>query len=277
MLNRAYAKINLYLDVLGRFGKYTKIRTVLTEIDLYDELEIEINRSGKLDFFCDNPILENKENLVMKVAKQMKKRWNINLGASINLKKNIPISAGLGGGSSDAATAMLMLKKLWDIRIDKESLLKFAAIFGCDIPFFLFGGSCIGLKTGTDIIPIDTIEIKNILVVNPGIEISSESAYLLVDNYCQTNGWNKFLSSKDIRFSYNALQIGVEKKYPVIRQILKDMIDIGAINSILSGSGSSVIGFFNSYNELKKNEKIFKEKGFWTYKTKTKRRNNEYY
>ena len=136
------AKINLHLEVIGkREDGYHELAMIMQNIDLSDYLEFEINNEGliKLDSDCNDLSLTN-DNLIVKSANLLRKKSNRNYGANIFLRKNIPIGAGLAGGSSNAAATLIGLNKLWDLNLDQETLCSLASTLGSDIPFFINGG-----------------------------------------------------------------------------------------------------------------------------------------
>ncbi len=268
---KAYAKINLYLDTLCKGAKFTKIRTIFAQIDLYDTLSAQTNRSGKINFGCSHANLQSSDNLVVKVAQYLKSRYKVDKGADIYLHKQIPVAAGLGGGSSDAATTLLMLDKEWDLGLSTRQLDEAAALFGSDINFFLRGGVCLGQDRGQEVSKLALEGIDNILLVNPQVAISSKEAYHNVKSYGKTKGFEKFIASADVNYCYNGLQAGVEELYPIVGECLQGLLAQGAQNAILSGSGATVIGFFKDPTSLTKAENYFKDKKFWTLITKTGR------
>ena len=214
-----------------------------------------------------------KENLIYKVALFIKDKYEVTDGVDIVLEKNIPISAGLGGGSSNAAQTILALSDLWDLSLKEIEMQKIAENFGSDINFFLRGGSALGEGRGEIVKSIDYIEIDNILLVNPGFEIPSKEAYEVVNISKKENtDWKKLMHFKDTSYCYNKLEEGVCEKYPVIKQIIKYLQNNGANMAILSGSGATVIGFCPDRKTVEKLSKYYSKKGYWNYITKTKRR-----
>jgi len=269
---KAHAKINLFLDAIEKGENYTKIRTIFTEISLHDELRFESNRSGEIELNCNAKQISCESNLVFRIASYLKKTYKIKQGIKITLKKNIPIASGLGGGSSNAACTLLALEDLWELNLSEHKRNSIASSFGSDINFFLEGGAGIGRDRGQKISCIDLGKIENILLVNPNIQISSKLAYDSVQNYGKSDTWQKFIDFGDIRDCYNALEQGVTQKYPVIGSLISSLEQKGAIKVILSGSGATVIGFFDSKEKSIKAKNHFEKNFFWTYLTKTVRR-----
>ncbi len=268
LTGNAYAKINLYLDTLSRGEQYTEIRTIFAEIDLHDVLRVERNRSGEVGFGCDDKQLQTEENLVCRVAKYLQDRFEVSWGVDIFLQKNIPVAAGLGGGSSDAAKILTMLNDEWDLDLSFDEQNEIASLFGSDINFFLHGGTCIGTGRGEKISKIDLVVNDKILLINPNVPISSREAYQAVENFEATENFDKFINSADTKFCYNALQAGVERLYPIIKESVNGLLDSGATSAILSGSGATIIGFFDDMSSLSLANNYFKKKNFWTSITK---------
>ena len=136
------AKVNLHLEVVGkREDDFHELAMIMQNIDLADYLEFERNDEGfiKLESEC-NDLSLSKDNLIVKAANLLRKKLNINLGANIFLRKNIPIGAGLAGGSSNAAATLIGLNKLWDLKLDYETIFSLAKKLGSDVPFFINGG-----------------------------------------------------------------------------------------------------------------------------------------
>ena len=171
------AKINLFLHVKGkRSDGYHDIITVFQMIDLWDQ--IVLKRSQNLDVICSNPeIPSGQENLIYKAMLKIKEHSGYKHGAKITLIKDIPVAAGLGGGSSDASAALFGLNILWGLGYDNERLKSFARELGSDIPFFLNGPAAIGYNRGEELIPLDNNTDYWFLITNPGIPVSTAWAY----------------------------------------------------------------------------------------------------
>ncbi len=151
----APAKINLVLEVLGkRDDGYHEIRSLVQTISLCDVLEFELADGIFLE--CDEPSLETSDNLVIKAAELLREISGLHKGARIKLEKRIPWSAGLGGGSSDAAATLLALNKLWDLKLEASNLAQMAAKLGSDVPFFIYGGAALMEGRGEKVTPLMT-------------------------------------------------------------------------------------------------------------------------
>jgi 4-diphosphocytidyl-2-C-methyl-D-erythritol kinase len=269
---KSFAKINLYLDTLNkRDDDFTEIRTVFSEIDLYDTINFALTKNGDIKILTDIIELSTEKNLIYKVAIFLQNTYEVKFGVEIELIKNIPIAAGLGGGSSNAAYTILALNELWDLKISEEEMHDIAAKFGSDINFFLRGGAATGFGRGEIIKPVEIEPIEHVLLVNPGFPISSGEAYGAVLKYQKTKNWDLLLESGDPKYCFNALEDGVCRSFPEIQNILNELNGFNAMKSMLSGSGATVIGFFPDFSSTKQAEEFFKKKGYWTYITKTKK------
>ncbi len=256
----APAKINLGLQVLNkRPDGYHEINTILHTIGLSDEIEMEISDNISLITIPSLGIAEN-DNLVFKAAKLLKERYKIKSGVQIILKKNIPMGAGLGGGSSDAASALLGLAKLWQIEKNYDELHDLAAMLGSDVPFFLKKGTALASGRGGQLEYFDFVLPYWILLVNPGIHVSTAKAYqslkrgsgsgLPIDyksaltGLAGNPGGNREYSIRQILT--NDFEGPVFARHQELAGIKKSLYDCGAVLALMSGSGSSVFGLFGS-------------------------------
>jgi len=174
------AKINLHLEVIGkREDGFHELAMIMQNIDLSDYLEFQINNEGliKLESDC-NYLSLSSDNLIVKSANLLKKKLNIDFGANIFLRKNIPIGAGLAGGSSNAAATLIGLNKLWDLNLDQEKLCSLASTLGSDIPFFINGGIQLCFGRGEILERLDsTLKYGVILLKNPNVSVSTAESY----------------------------------------------------------------------------------------------------
>jgi len=269
---RSHAKINLFLDILKkRDDGYHDIRTIFSEIELSDKISFTLTKKDNVSILTNKYFVSVKDNLIYKVALFIKNRYNVSSGALIELEKNIPIAAGLGGGSNAAAT-IKALSQLWDLSLTLSEMHEIAANFGSDINFFLEGGCKLGLGRGEEIHDLAWQEIDNIFLVNPGFPVSSGEAYKAAKIIGENNKtWQHLLASSDLRYCYNALQKGVCDLYPTIAEIIDYLENNGAIKTILSGSGATIIAFCPDDKTASKFADFYNEKNYWNYITKTKR------
>ena len=286
---RSYAKINLFLDVHGKIEHgYHEITTLFSEINLYDTITFHLTSNSDILIMSDVENLLGQNNLIYKVGIYIQSRYSVQRGALVELKKNIPIAAGLGGGSSNAAASINAFSDLWELNLSKEEKHEIARQFGSDINFFLEGYQAIGTGRGDVITPLEEITfIDNILLVNPNFAISAKEAYeawselqMTVTDDREFNSQHTTHNTQHLTINYqlstinffNALEPGISKKYPIIKEIIDKLHDMGAKKAMLSGSGPTIIAFYETKNECKKAQKYFLGQGFWTCITSTKRR-----
>ncbi|MBZ5499013.1 MAG: 4-(cytidine 5'-diphospho)-2-C-methyl-D-erythritol kinase [Acidobacteriia bacterium] len=251
---RSFAKVNLALAVLGkRADGYHEIRTVFQSITLHDELEIQ--PSPRLELCCRNlAAVPTEENTVWRAATALARAGSPASGARICLKKQIPPGSGLGGGSSNAAAALLGLCRFWHLEVPPAELHALAATIGSDVPFFLQGGTALGIGRGEEIYPLPELRPAHLVVVYPGIQISTAAAYqslsLLLTSRQNANKIQDFCGRlKDGSGCpaeiFNDFETSILPAYPAVKEAKHFLNQRGATATLLSGSGSSVFGFFS--------------------------------
>ena len=177
LTTKAYAKLNLSLEVLGkREDGFHEIRSILQTIDLWDMVSFEISDSIKIA--CDVPELNNQTNIAYKAVSRLKQLSQSEFGIDINIKKGIPIAGGLGGGSSDAAVSLRAANKLWELGLTQKQLALVAGDLGSDVPFFLHGGTCFASGKGEQVTPLPGISEQYIFLVNPEHKLSNKTPFL---------------------------------------------------------------------------------------------------
>ncbi|MEW6006058.1 MAG: 4-(cytidine 5'-diphospho)-2-C-methyl-D-erythritol kinase [Stygiobacter sp.] len=255
---KAPAKINIGLKVISkRRDGYHNLSTLFYPInDLYDVLKFEL--AENFSFQCDNPNIPNDDNnLVVKAKNILEKESKKRLNVKIELLKNIPSEAGLGGGSSDAAATLISLNELYSLNFRYEKLLELALDLGSDVPFFIKAKPAIGKSRGEILEQIDFEINKPILIVNPKIKISTKEAFSFVKSSNQEIEFNNFLTNHKNDFnSYknifeNDFENYVFEKYPEIKIIKEKMYKNGALFSSMSGTGSTVYGIFPDVQKIK--------------------------
>ncbi len=254
----AFAKINWGLRVIGRRGDgYHEIDTVFQTISLHDTIIITPTEKNDIVLSCDDRSLPSDErNLVWRAASALRGRCSIQKGARIRLEKRVPVHAGLGGGSSDAAVTLLGLAYLWNATISESDLLELAAGLGADVPVFLYGGTARGTGTGTEIAPLRDAADKFLLVVKPNANISTSKAYEALNAAALTTSeGNNILSSSQGSdfsggFSSDALQNDFAavafQLEPEIKRARVALMKAGASAALLAGSGAAVFGIFDN-------------------------------
>ena len=283
------AKINLHLEVLGkRKDGYHELAMLMQSINLEDYLEIELNASGRINLSSNNTELDlEDDNLIMKTANILRSYYpHRNLGANIFLNKNIPIGAGLAGGSSNAAATLIGLNKLWALNLDQSTLAKFALKLGSDVPFFLEGGSqyCFGRGEILEKYRFDS-RFFLIILKNPKVSLSTSEIYkkyfdkfqgTYLSNEMQYEGKRNNLRSIDFTYDNflnrrikirNDLQKIVQNENKSVSDALTLFSQIEeCICFSMSGSGPSCYGLFNNYEIAKKvyekNKKLFLSYGY---------------
>ncbi|MBI2656419.1 4-(cytidine 5'-diphospho)-2-C-methyl-D-erythritol kinase [Candidatus Woesearchaeota archaeon] len=264
----SYAKINLFLKIGKKLSSgYHNIQGVMQRIELSDSLSIEPINEDKVIVECTNKELENENNLAYKAALLLKKKFKVRHGVRIFIEKNIPIEAGLGGGSSDAATALLNLNKLWGLKLKERQLVELAAQLGSDVPFFIGENAALVEGIGDEIKRIKKSFSINIILINPGFRVSTKWAYSAFDKQkpriktkADIKNLIKAIEKKDIKEIANNLHNDFEaivtKKYKVINEIKNNLLRNDALNACVSGSGPTVFGIYNSIYEAR--EAFFK-------------------
>jgi 4-diphosphocytidyl-2-C-methyl-D-erythritol kinase len=260
---RAYAKINLCLDVVGkRPDGYHELRTIFQAISLHDTLDLSFTPGGdefNFEMECSDPSLPlNQENLVFRAVDAIRSEFGIRGSISASLRKRIPIARGLGGGSSDAAAALLGMLKLTKEDLPLERLLEIASGLGADVPFFLFGGRALGVGRGDEIYPLPDGPERVVLVVSPGnISVSTKDAYEWISqraseqltnrkNVPRIFGFCALCWSRQGAGVSNDFEGPVFSRHARLREIRDALLQGGAAEAALAGSGSAVFGIFRN-------------------------------
>jgi 4-diphosphocytidyl-2-C-methyl-D-erythritol kinase len=251
---RSPAKINLFLRVLGkRPDGYHEIETVFQEIDLADEIILRQSGGGKSLKVEGAPEIETDSNLVFKALKWLEGLSCQSFDVDIELRKNIPLAAGLGGGSSNAAALILGMKRLFDLEwLDIEAIMPVAATVGADVPFFFFGGSAIGEGIGERLTRIFLDQPPKILLVNPGFPVSTAGIFKEISKTLTGAMRPGILhglygEGRDARnFLHNDLQTVAERLHPGISDVLEAIRGVGIDKPVMSGSGPTVFGFIEN-------------------------------
>jgi 4-diphosphocytidyl-2-C-methyl-D-erythritol kinase len=252
---RTPAKVNLSLRVLGRRADgFHELDTVFQAIDLWDRLEMTAGDELKLT--CDLPELScDRDNLVLRAAELLLTRHGEgSRGGTIHLSKAIPVSGGLGGGSSDAAAALVLCSRFWGLHLERPELVELAAELGADVPFFLHGGTARGLGRGDLIEPLEFAGPTPLLLGVPPYGISTAEVFSRLSSRLThpSNGVNlpalsahKLRLEKDFWLPTNDLEGVVFEGWPALREFRDALLAVGADRALLSGSGSTVYGAFD--------------------------------
>lgn len=268
MAINSYAKVNLYLKIGKRLNSgYHNLQSVMQKIELSDNITIEPVHEDRILIESTNAEIANEENLAYKAAALLKKKYKAKQGARIYIEKNIPLEAGLGGGSSNAATIFMSLNKMWGLKLKEKQLIELACEIGSDVPFFIGENAAVVEGIGDKIKRIKKSFSINIVLINPGFRVSTKWAYSAFDKQkpkiktnANVNDLVKAIERKDIKGIadnlYNDFEPIVSKKYKVINDIKTNLLRNDALNACVSGSGPTVFGIFNSIYEAR--EAFFK-------------------
>ena len=264
---KAPAKINFGLNVTGkRPDGYHNIETIFYPISLFDK--INFVKSDENSFSCSNHALElGSSNLVIKAKEILEKESHRIFSMKIYLEKNIPVGAGMGGGSSDAAATLHSINVLYNLDFSKEQLNKYALQLGSDVPFFLDPRPSFASGRGEALSVLDFTIDYPIIIVNPGIHISTKWAYQNIIPKNPAKSLNEIIRhgldfSKLEGIIRNDFEDIVFKNYPEIGQIKSEMYNLGALFSLMTGSGSTVFGIYENEDKAMAAEIHFRKKYF---------------
>ena len=257
---RTSAKVNLALEVLGkRADGYHEIATVLQAVDLFDRIELEA--ADTLSLHTDDPDLPADEgNLVMRAARLLQKAAGIESGARIRLQKRIPVAAGLGGGSSDAAATLWGLNRLWKLRWPTARLQELAVELGMDVPFFLGAGRAVARGRGEQLATLPGGGGYALVLVNPRVPLSTRDVYERVPAgwRAEPTGTERLIEALRTRnvsrvaaALTNNLERVAEPVLPVIGRMKAALLAAGALGAIMSGSGPTVFGMARSLDHAR--------------------------
>ena len=280
----AFAKINLGLEVLRqRDDGYHELRTIFQTIDLSDEIVLSPRR-GRPVIRCDHPDVPSDEsNLALRAALELRRFAGIDAGVEISLTKRIPVAAGLGGGSSDAAAVLRGLDHSWSLGLGTSGLLPLARRLGADVPYFLFGGTALGIARGDEVYPLECQLRARVVVVDPGVAVSTAAVFERLDQSltARENGNNIFrflaedpqglLASNGLLV--NDLEEAAVLEFPdlgaKLRGIREALVREGALQASLSGSGSAYYGLFDDDARARRAHAGVARMGHEAYRGKT--------
>ncbi len=259
---QALAKINLGLDILGkRPDGYHEVRMIMQTISMYDVLEIHPRREPGIQLTTNLPYIPTDErNLVYKAANLLMEEFHIQEGLRIHLRKFIPVAAGMAGGSSDAAAAFVGLNRLFHLGLSEEALMERSVKIGADVPYCIMRGTALAEGIGEKLTRLDPVPDCFILIGKPGISVSTKAAYESLDLSHLTNRPDIESLMKAIRENDllgmaasmgNVFEPGIAARHPVIYQIKEQMMETGALASMMSGSGPTVFGIYDSQSKVK--------------------------
>lgn len=251
---KAYAKINLGLDVVKRLPDgYHQVKMILQTVGIFDELTLEKADSG-ITLTTDAPGLSTgSDNLVCKAAELMREKYHITEGISIHLKKKIPIAAGMAGGSTDAAATMKGISRLFGLDASLPQLMEYGVSIGADVPYCIMGGTALAEGIGDVLTALPPAPECVILVAKPDISVSTKYVYEHLDaaglkSHPDIDGMRAAIEAGSLQGILdrmgNVLETVTIPAHPVIDTIKRRMRELGAVNSLMSGSGPTVFGIF---------------------------------
>jgi len=260
---RAYAKINLGLNILKkRDDGFHEIETIFQQVDLFDEIQIQLT-DGPIEVVTEHPeVPAGKANIGYQAAKLLKDEFNIRQGVRLRIQKNIPVGAGLGGGSSDAAAILKYLNQKWDINLDRSNLAQLSTRIGSDVPFFIYGGTMLATGRGEILVAVEIPIDYKILLIFPNFSVSTKWAYKnfkinltnTEKNIKLANIVFKNILLDDLRSClHNNLETVVFEQYQQLKEIKDKLYQLGARYASMSGSGSAVYGLFPRVYEFPEN------------------------
>ncbi len=254
---KAYGKINLGLDVIRkREDGYHEVSMIMQSVDLHDSLTIKKHEDGKIKLRTNLPWLPgNRRNIVYKAAELFRETLHIKEGIHITLNKQIPVAAGMAGGSSDAAVTLKGLNRLFDTGLSEEELKKLGVKLGADVPYCIQLGTALSEGIGEILTPLKPMPDCYILLVKPDISVSTRYVYEHLDlsggiTHPDIPGMLTAIEQGDLKrltsLMDNILQNVTIKNYPIIEDIKEQMMERGALVSLMSGSGPTVFGIYDS-------------------------------
>jgi 4-diphosphocytidyl-2-C-methyl-D-erythritol kinase len=263
------AKLNLYLRVVNkRADGYHNIITRMQKIDLMDVLEFR-EKGNHVVLKCPGfPQLENDKNIICKAVRSIQEETGCNRALEITLHKVIPTAAGLGGGSSNAATTLMTLNEMFALNLSREKLMIMGARLGADVPFFIYGDQAWASGIGDHLEHAEKLPPLWFVLVNPGLEISTQEVY---------EGLNLGLTNTSINYSIpqfstvtevgSGLHNDLEKVsfglFPALKVVKEKMLEVGALGALMSGSGPTIYGVFDQESTAQRGIEVFGENKDW--------------
>lgn len=267
---RALAKINLGLDVLRkREDGYHELRMIMQTINMYDQLDIEISKTPGIKITTNLPFIPvNESNLVYKAAKLLMDEFQVEQGITVDLQKFIPVAAGMAGGSSDAAAALVGINRLFKLGLSQKELMDRAVNIGADVPYCVMRGTALAEGIGEKLTRITQVPDCFVLIGKPGINVSTKAAYesLQLDkisSHPDIDGMIGDIERGDLlamtQKMGNVFEPGIIEKYPVIGEIKALMESHGALKAMMSGSGPTVFGIFDDREKMEAAAEVLRE------------------
>ena len=256
---RAYAKINLALDVLGTLPNgYHEVRMIMQTVDIWDELTLEKTESGIVITTDSGELPTDENNLIYRAAKLMQEEFGISGGVRIHLQKNIPIAAGMAGGSTDAAATLNGINEIYGLGASQERLKELGVRIGADVPYCVMGGTALAEGIGERLTSLPSPPSCALVVVKPDLNVSTKEVYTRLDTmssyeHPDIDGMIAAIEQKHLEGVAerlgNVLQPVTMQFCPSIGVICDELKRLGALGSLMSGSGPTVFGIFDDLGE----------------------------
>jgi len=275
MKDRAYAKINLCLDVVGkREDGYHELKMIMVPINFYDVLEMVPSSETKLSL-NRSYLPVNEKNTVIKAIKIMQERYNLDVNFACNMQKHIPTRAGLAGGSADAASAIRMINRYMKLHMSQEEMIEVGRMVGSDVPFCLINKPALVYGTGEKIEPFSCNPDFDLLLVKPRLGVSTKEAFELCDKYNNVHPDCEAMRTSLINDDYqgiidnlgNSLEEASLTLVEDIAKVKKELVDLGFDGVLMSGSGSTVFGITRDHDLVEKAASELKKKKYFVRKT----------
>lgn len=278
----SFAKINWTLEILGKRGDgYHELRTLLQTVSVADELSFQL-RAREIEIRCDHPAVPTDEtNLVYRAARLLSDFTGIQKGLHVTINKRIPMAAGLGGGSSNAAVTLIALQKLWQVKLAPRDLFTLGARLGADVPFFFIGGTCLGVGRGDEVYPLADVKAERLLLINAGILVPTKEVYAnLPLELTKPEAAPKMPTSFEAAYAalttpdelprlQNDLEMPVLARHPLLVEIKQRLKAAGARGVLMSGSGSTIFAIFDSETTRSVAERELSRDGWWCAQART--------
>lgn len=268
---KAYAKINLALDVVGkREDGYHEVRMIMQTVKLYDKLTFRLLEEDAIRLKTNVGFLPcDENNLIYKAVRCLKEQYHVKQGMEIDLYKCIPVAAGMAGGSTDCAAALIGASKLFGLYLDKQTLMKIGVRLGADVPYCIMRGTALSEGIGEILTPLPSIPDCKILIAKPPVGVSTKFVYEHLDEqgietHPDVDGMVQAIREGNLLGITNRMGNVLENvtipEYPVIDQIKKCMIEQGALNAMMSGSGPTVFGIYEDREKAEKTKRIIQDR-----------------
>ena len=269
---RAYGKINLGLDVLRkREDGYHDVRMIMQTVGLYDQIDLFFRQASGIQIETNLPYLPvNENNLVYKAAQMLMEEFQVTNGVFIRLRKMIPVAAGMAGGSSDAAAVLVGINKMFHLGLSMEELMERGVKIGADVPYCIMRGTALSEGIGEKLTALPPMPQCQVLLAKPAISVSTKYVYENlcanslkpqqhpdIDGMIEAIGEGNLLEGS--KHLGNVLELVTARKYPVIEEIKNVMRRHGALGALMSGSGPTVFGIFDSREKMEQAAAVLRE------------------